>query len=669
MARVYDHMPRHSFYWLLTAVVLAVLPHLLHAPWWLRALAIALVLYRWSLHLGRGKMPSKLARTALLLAFTAGVWQQHGTLFGVEPSTQLLVGAFLLKTLEMFRRRDAYVLLVLGYFVTATLLLFYQGPFAALYALLALWAFTAAFIGVNVPVQDEKAWQHGRTSASIMLQSIPMMLLLFVLVPRFGPLWAIPSPTGQAVTGMSDSLTLGDISALSESTELAFRVEFANERPTQQELYWRGVVLSEFDGHTWAASRRARTFFRQQHAMPVWWQHLSRLENPTYQYRIQLESTHNTWLFALAQSVSSDSDVGATQAGTLALQKPLYERFRYTVKSYPTELLPTSLSERERRRYLHLPPVLNPRTQALANTLRQEYFVDAEFVQGALRWFQGQPFTYTHQPPAVGEHANDDFLFTTQRGFCEHFASSFALLMRAGGVPARVVVGYQGGEWNPRSQHLSVYQYQAHAWVEVWLAERGWVLVDPTATFAPDRVEQERTVVEASSGGARHAWYGNQFVKALRTQLDWLEFSWQRWVLDYDEQQQGERLRNWLGEVTLSKLAWALLVLGSLLLLPTLLWALWMGRAPTVPPLQREFHWLRRHVARRGGVSLAISERWSANQLAEYGARCWPRAETDFVMWAQAMEMALYAGDDRQKNVALLRRLRRRFMQLPPLKQ
>src|SRR5699024_5775525 len=209
MARVYGYLPRHSFYWLLVAVALAIVPHLLHATWWMRGLALAVLLYRYRLHVGQGRMPNRSLRLLFLLAVLFGLWQQHGTLFGVEPSTQLLVAAFLLKTLEMFQRRDAYVLLVLGYFVTATLFLFYQGPFAALYALVTLWAFSAALIGINQPLQQAPAWQHGRVSASLMLQSLPMMLLLFFLVPRLGPLWAIPSPTGPAVPGMSDSLSLG----------------------------------------------------------------------------------------------------------------------------------------------------------------------------------------------------------------------------------------------------------------------------------------------------------------------------------------------------------------------------------------------------------------------------------------------------------------------------
>jgi len=668
MARVYGYLPRHSFYWLLVAVALAIVPHLLHATWWMRGLALAVLLYRYRLHVGQGRMPNRSLRLLFLLAVLFGLWQQHGTLFGVEPSTQLLVAAFLLKTLEMFQRRDAYVLLVLGYFVTATLFLFYQGPFAALYALVTLWAFSAALIGINQPLQQAPAWQHGRVSASLMLQSLPMMLLLFFLVPRLGPLWAIPSPTGQAVTGMSDSLSLGDISALSESTELAFRVEFLNEPPAQEELYWRGVVLGEFDGKSWRAERRTRSFVPQQQAMPAWWQEVNSLTAPGYHYRVQLESPQNTWLFALAQPVSTTAGVGTTALGTLTLQQPLYERFRYTVHSHPNHVVSETLSEQQKQRYLHLPPVFNPRTQALAQQLRQQRHTDHAFVQGALGWFQQQPFTYTHQPPTVGRHANDDFLFATQRGFCEHFASSFALLMRAGGVPARIVVGYQGGEWNPRSQHLSVYQYQAHAWVEVWLDERGWTMIDPTATVAPHRVETERTVAEAGGSKMRNAWYANRLVMRLRKQMDWLEFSWQRWVLNYDEQQQSERLRQWLGAITPTKLGAALLGFGSVLLAPLLLWALWMGRPAIASALEREFHWLRRLLARKGGPALPKTEYWSAQQLAQQGSVLWPQAAHEFSAWAQAMEGALYAGANEKQALAMLRRLRWRFFRLHSLK-
>lgn len=665
MSRVYDQVPRHSFYWLLCAVLLAALPHLLASGVWLRVLLVAVLGYRWWIHIGRGHMLNKWWRTLLLLGALVGVSYEHGNIFGVEPSTQLLVAAFLLKTLEMYRLRDAYVLLILGYFVAATTFLFYQGPLAALYVLLVLWLLTAALVGINVPTRNWPAKHHGRISGLIMLLGLPVMLMLFVLVPRFGPLWAIPSPTGQAKTGMSATMRLGDISALSESTELAFRVEFFTTPPTQQELYWRGLILSEFDGRTWSVGQSELTYYPSQHVMPEWWRTLQQTRAEGYEYRVLLESTGETWLYALSHSITDTQHIGVSEAGILTARQPLYERFNYHVRSYPEAPILGSLNERDRARYLRLPPVTEPKTRALAQQLREQHYADAAFVAAALQWYTDAEFTYTHQPPTLGKHANDEFLFGERRGFCEHFASSFAFLMRAGGVPARVVVGYQGGEWNPRSQHLSVYQYQAHAWVEVWLANRGWMRVDPTATVAPHRVEQERTAAASSSSAARTLWYGNRWVNTLRKQLDWMEFSWQRWVLNYNEEAQSKWLRQWFGDVSPAKLGVFMLLFGAVLMLPVIIWALLADKKAPASPLQREFHWLRGIIAKRGGASLAESKHWSAQQLAEHGRTCWPGYDNHFKHWAEEMDAALYGGAEQEQTLLRLKRLKVHFKKLP----
>lgn len=668
MTKVLYQVPRHSFYWLLLAALLAALPHALNSGWWLKLMLPLVLLMRWRLHLGRGKMPNKWVRTLLMAAVLALVWRENGHVFSTEASTQLLVGAFLLKLLEMHRQRDAYVLLVLGYFVAATVFLFYQGPVAALYVLLLLWFLTAALVGINVPTIDWSWRSHGRTSAAILLQSVPVMVVLFIFVPRFGPLWAIPSHDGKAKTGMTDTLTLGTISELSESTELAFRVEFYNTAPAQKDLYWRGLVLSEFDGRTWHQGQRrnARVLLPRGQTMPQWWQQLQQHSGEAeHHYRVMLEASGQRWLYALRHSISQTDRVGGTFGGTLATTRELNERFSYELKSYPSDIISEPLSSEHRAYYLALPALVEPQARRLAAQLKARYSAPKDRVEGALAWFRSEPFYYTLTPPKASDNANDDFLFNTQRGFCEHYASAFAFIMRAADIPARIVVGYQGGEWNPRSQHLSVYQYHAHAWVEVWLDEQGWVRVDPTATVAPERIEKERSVAEASDSRAHALWYGNRLILNLRAQLDWMEFNWQRWVLNYDEQQQDSFLKGMLGEVTPMKLAYGMLILVLLLLVPAMLWTYWMTRGPVLTPVQQEFLWMRRWLRRKASVPLAATQTATATQLAQHGAQCWPQEAAAFKRWALLMEQVLYAEHEAAPLIKAIQLQRKKLRRLP----
>lgn len=671
MANVSYQVPRHSFYWLLLAALFAVLPHAFYGGLWLKVLLPLVLLWRCRIHVGRAEMPNKWLRFLLMAVVLALVWRENGHFFGTEASSQLLVGAFLLKLLEMQRQRDAYVFLVLGYFVAATVFLFYQGPFTAFYVLLLLWLLTAALVGVNVPTLSWSGRSHGRSSAVILLQSIPIMVVLFIFVPRFGPLWAIPSSEGKAKTGMTDSLTLGAISELSESTELAFRVEFEEARPPQSALYWRGLVLSEFDGRQWRQPHRIkhRLLLPERQSMPVWWQQLTQREVAAqYTYRVLLEPTGESWLYGLSHSASQTPQVGLAFGDTLARARPVDERFVYEAQRAKPKEVPEALTEKQRDHYVHLPPLVEPKTRQLAAQLMARHSTADALVEGALQWFLEEPFSYTLTPPRTGEHPNDDFLFGTQSGFCEHFASAFAVLMRAAKVPARVVVGYQGGEWNPRSQHLSVYQYHAHAWVEVWLPERGWVRVDPTATVAPERIEQARTAAQSSNSAVRAMWYGNRLISSLRAQLDWIEFNWQRWVLNYDESQQNRFLSGLLGHITPAKLAYSLAVLVFILLLPVLVWTFWQTRGPQRTHYQEEFHWLRLLLHRKARVPMEATAHLSPQQLANMASLYWPEAAHEFEQWAAAMVPWLYAPEAPPSVPEDLKRIRKTLAKLPKSK-
>ena len=670
--RVYQ-VPHHTFWLLTLGTFLAALPHLLMGPLWLRVLIPALVVARVLVQRGRLRMPGRLLRVLLLGAIVVGTVYTHGTIAGPEAGACLLVAAFALKLLEMFRLRDAYVLLVLGYFVLATTFLFYQGPLAAFYVLLVMMLLTAALIGINKPETHARPTAHVRLASVMLLQSLPVMLLLFVLVPRVGPLWALEIRQEGARTGMSDSMAPGEVSNLTQSAELAFRVEFEGEVPPPAERYWRGLTYSWFDGRRWsqAAPRhvpRDELVRFAQGSANTWYPGLSvareQVPGPVYRYRVVQEPSRRPWLYALAVPFAEQRDIGLARDFRLLRDSDLEQRYAYTVTSYPLLKPAMSLPDWERDFNLALPEAGNERSRALAESWFAE--VDGEprhYADRILRWFRQEAFYYTLEPPLLRGDTVDGFLFESRRGFCEHYASAFAYLMRAAGVPARIVAGYQGGELNPVGNHLRVHQYHAHAWVEIWLEAEGWVEFDPTGAVAPERIEQGMEPFRDGGGGALQNLFGGRggahpLLARWRNSLDYIQFSWQKWVLGYNETAQLAFLERWLGEVSPWRLARVMLIGMVILLLPVALWVLLRQRGPARSPLQREYRAMGRQLRRAG---LASPEHLPPRELARWAGEHWPALAGEFNRWAAFYEQAAYAGEDEQESRQQLRRLRRRL--------
>ncbi len=563
--------------WLLAALAMVAAPHVERLPWWVSALAAMLLL--WRIHLGRSRLP--LPRKWLLLIIVAGaaagIYLHYRTLFGRDAGVTLLIVMLALKTLETNSQRDGILLIFLGYFIVITNFLYSQTISTALYMLLCVWVITATMIGLHY-TRPHPGYRHQLRSAALLLaQSAPLMLVLFLFFPRVqGPLWGLPQDAFSGVSGMSETMSPGSIINLSLSDAVAFRVEFKSPVPAQRNLYWRGPVMWNFNGRTWTA--RPYLYYFGELRFDA--------DNPAVDYSVTLEPHNDRWLFALDLPVTIPPTAVITRDFHLRSREPLTSRIRYDMKSYPGYRLGLDETPDMRQRALQLPPDTNPRAAEFGRRLREKFADDRALMGEVLAMFRNEKFFYTLDPPPLGEHPVDDFLFKTRSGFCEHYASSFAVLMRAAGIPARVVTGYLGGEINPLGNYMIVRQADAHAWTEVWLAGEGWVRVDPTAAVSPLRIESGAAAAVPQTGPLpMFARGGYAWLKQMRFSWDSLANSWNQWVLGYNpERQRTLLLRAGFDDATWRTLAVILIIAtGFITLVLALLMLRKMGRTERDP--------------------------------------------------------------------------------------
>lgn len=593
-------IPRVALTWLLVAQAVVIIPHLDHLPLWIVGLWLGCAWWRVQVFRMRANYPSGLAKLALVGAAGLGVWLSRGSLIGLDAGVVLLIAAFIIKLVELKTRRDAWVLILLGFFAVVTSYLFQSGILAAVFSLLPVLALLAALIGLQQSSFAARPGSTLRLAASLLLQALPLMLLLFVLFPRMGPLWTLPMPSGNPTTGLSDSMMPGDMVELSQSSALAFRASFEGTMPPRSQLYWRALTLEHFDGQRWTLAGQRRD------APPPQWQQ----QGPALTYQVVMEPSNQPWLFVLDVAQSELSDTRLMSDFRLERRSPVRQSLLYSATSWPKALLEPNDGRRAERLNLHLPATGNPRARAWALQLRDQYPHPRELVQALLRHFREQPFAYTLKPPATGEQRIDGFLFDTLAGFCEHYAGAMTFVLRAAGVPARVVTGYQGGELNTAGNYLLVHQFDAHAWVEYWQPGIGWTRVDPTAAVAPDRIEQGLEQAMSREGsflaGDRFSplrYRGLSLLNDLRLAWDQVNYGWQRWVLGYQGEQQGEILSRWFGRLDSPWLAFLLVGGGALLLAILALWLFkpWrQARDPQLRSFARFERLLVPHGLRRG---------------------------------------------------------------------
>ncbi|MGC3964418.1 MAG: DUF3488 and transglutaminase-like domain-containing protein [Rhodocyclaceae bacterium] len=554
-------LPRPLLLQLSAVAALVLLPFALFQPIVVSALSALLVGWRAYTAWRDLAAPPKWLLVPLALAGVGLTWVAFGQLLGKLPGLAILSLLLPLKLLESRDLRDARAALLLACFLMMGLFLHAQTPWVAVCVGLA----TLVVIASLARIQDETISfrQSARQALSLCGQGVPLMIVLFVLFPRVsGPLWGLPLDAFGGMTGLSDRMAPGTISALIESGDIAFRAEFKGAPPPPSLRYWRGPVLTNFDGREWTQSWQGSS------VEPPY-----EVSGPAYDYVMTIEASNERWLLALDYPAATPEG-RISDDFVLIGRQPVRARQRYALQSYPQTPVGVEESARTLGLSLRLPPGRNPRSLALAAQWRA--LPDpAERLRQALGFMRRQSLQYTLYPPLLGDNSVDEFLFDSRRGFCEHFSSAFVVLMRAAGVPARVVTGYQGGELNPIDGTLVVRQSDAHAWAEVWMPQRGWVRVDPTAATFPQRIDggigQTLGAGEPLPFSARQDW---PLLRDIRYRWEAMSNTWNQWVLGYNTARQSELLRN----IGLPNTDWRML--AALMAFAIAGWMSWLAWRP-----------------------------------------------------------------------------------------
>lgn len=531
---------------LLVAALLVLAPHAEHLPPWI-ALLCGVTLFWRGLITWRGlRMPPRSLLLSLALAAMAGVFNHFHSLLGREPGVAMLVLLVTFKMLEMHARRDLFVVIFLCFFLVLTNFFYSQSIAAGLLMAVSVVALLAAQMSFQYTGAVPPLKARLRKVSTIFLLAVPLAGVMFVVFPRIhGPLWGMPGDSG-ARSGLSDSMSPGSVSNLAMSDEVAFRVKFHGPVPRQDLLYWRGIVLSDFDGRSWTRIQRSEGLANAD-APDI------QVRGNPVRYQVTLEPTNARWLFALAvPEALPDIERNIAHASKeleLFTSYLVSARVRYSMASYLDFSLDAQRPPKQLARWLYMPPGMNPEAHRMG---RQLTGTPEQRVAAVLKLFNTGGYSYTLQPPLLGVHSIDEFLLTTRAGFCEHYAGAFVMLMRSSGVPARVVAGYQGGEYNPVDGFVSVRQSDAHAWAEVWIEGRGWLRVDPTAAVAPDRVA--RNLASALPARPPFGIAGLapltglkldniQWLAQLRYRIAALNNGWNQWVLNYTPERQRDTFK------------------------------------------------------------------------------------------------------------------------------
>ncbi len=589
-----QQIPRNSLALLMIAQVAVVLPLAAYISFWIVGVCLTCGYWRMQVYRGRWDFPPGWVKTLLVLGSIVGIALSGYRTFSLEAATSLLVLAFALKLIEMRNRRDAYLMIYLSYFLIANGFLFDQSMTMTAYELFAAILVTAAMVGMNQLQTRVRLLASVWTAAGLILQAVPLMLVMFLLFPRLPPLWSIPMPSA-ATTGLSDRLTPGDVATLSQSDEVAFRAVFEGEVPLQRELYWRGLVYSNFYRGTWSI------------AEPLEEIDLGVLDEQGLAYEIFLEPTQSNWAYSLDTPVQYNRRLSLLGDYRLESNEPVLSVMRYRVVSQTDFVMDPELSDAVYLRETRFDRRDNQELQAYAADLYERAGSALNMITVMQNHIREQPFVYTLNPPTLGrQNSIDEFWFEHRRGFCTHYAGAMVFALRSVGIPARMVGGYQGGEVNPVTGHVVVRQYQAHAWVEAWIEGNGWQRFDPTAAVAPARVEQGLNAALSDADRATLSLFSaarfdeRDVVTRFIQFFDSLEHRWNLWVVGYDAASQADVLRQLLGKVTPARIGMALVLGGGLSVAAVVIALFWRRRPLQRHPTERLFSRFCAAAARSG---------------------------------------------------------------------
>ncbi len=648
-------VPRVSIIWLLLAQVAVILPHLHRMPWWIFVIWLLCALWRLAMFRGEASYPGRFLRVVLVLFGAAGIFISQGGLGGLDVAVALLLLSFSLKIVEVKNRRDLNLVFYLALLVIATAFLFSQSIYLAAYQVLCILFVLTAMVATQYSTRNRSPMQALRVTSRLMAQAVPIMLVFFLVFPRLEPLWKVPGSRAAADTGMSDSMAPGDIARLNQSDRLAFRARFSGSLPPGEMLYWRGMTFLHFDGRNWTRQESAGQWYREKTIY---------LRGEPLDYTLTMEPTRQHWLYTLplaAQRQPNSSDqLLRLPDFVVASLTPIHSRRQFQFSAYPETPLGLEESTETLADAVELPEGFNPRSIALAKKLSAEYAEPDAFVEGLRELISAGSYYYTLEPPRLGRHSIDEFLFETRRGFCEHYASAAVFLLRAAGHPARVVAGYQGGEYNSLNDTLTVRQFDAHAWAEYWQAGRGWVRIDPTAFVAPSRILMGMQGALASDSSIESSLFSALYLRNLplvreaRIRLEALNLGWQEWFVNFDNRRQGHLLEKLLGEVTPMRTAMLVLTVLAFSFVVVALFQFLRYRSSPQSPERRYYSAFLDKLAKLG------LQRGRSEAPGDFGRRAaqdLPLLRNDILAINGQYESIAYAGRNAPEDVARLRRL------------
>ena len=537
-----DKPERNILTSLLVGIHLSALPLYPGMPVSIILLLAALSLWQIYIIKHDQKNPGKIIQLFIIFISFLIVLYSYGHIFGQQPGIALVTLMTLLKLFETKSHRDCYIIIYSAFFIIASNFFHSQSVWLILYVFCVVVALLTIMIALSDRLKTVPLKNRFKLATRLIVYALPLMLVLFFLFPRIpGPLWGLPEDAFSGQTGLSEEMSPGSINRLISSSAIAFRVKFENDIPKHTKRYWRGAVLPLYDGKTWRrddapASAKANILYNEQ-----------REEN--FRYTVTLEPTNMNWLLSLEypetdSNANSQHQYKINREAMLLTANKINNVINYTVTSQ-INASNQALFEQESYKNRLLPVQLNPRTVTLAGQLLQSSgFDNQRYINKVLSHFRDNEFTYTLNPDLLGTDAMDDFLFESRRGFCEHYASAFTYLMRAAGIPSRVVIGYQGGKMNPLGDYMIVRQSDAHAWSEVWL-DGQWRRIDPTAAVSPDRIEQG--VLNAGLESSRLPMLlltNSSLIRNVTFLYDRFQNSWNQWVIGFNQKKQQELLKS-----------------------------------------------------------------------------------------------------------------------------
>ncbi|WP_350432985.1 DUF3488 and transglutaminase-like domain-containing protein [Shewanella sp. H8] len=675
---------RNTLFWLLITNVAILTPLYGQATLWSIGICGICFVWRVGIYLGKVAAPPKMLVTSLAIGAAITLALVSSQIGLLNALVNLLILGYALKYIEMRELRDVKAIVLVGYFLIGLTLLDQQSMLNTVHLL----AVTIINTGVLISVYQDKSNKMANLSFSlkIILQSLPLAILLFVVFPRLGPLWLVPN-MNTAKTGLSDEVSFGDISKLTRSADLAFRVGFDNPNgstlgPANQELYWRTLVMENYDGKTWRQDPSIQQIQRQAYFTKPERQAPKNdaktdASSKKIAYMVISEPSHRKWLYGLDEAFSDNDQVVELADYRLFSLRAVDQRMSYRVTSYPDTIMDLKLDPQTRQINLALPANSNPKTRQLGLQFAKDYPDPQARINAMMNYFAQQAYFYTLSPPRVGEQQIDDFMFENRAGFCAHYASALVFMARASGIPTRMVTGYQGGEYNANAGYYSVYQYMAHAWTEVWFEGQGWQRFDPTAMIAPQRVldgfdatfDSQSSYLQDSPFSTLHMKQ-YPWLNELRQQFASVDYYWSVWVLGFDEQRKQQVLAKLLGDVSNTKIALLMIFSFIIIALVIAYYAGLFNVDRQQDPLNKRYNLICQRLAKKGifrqqgqapsDYAAAVNAHFNALQ---------PKVAADFTALSNAFVALKYqpltaaqTQQQQQRFIQLYRRLRLRLL-------